>query len=633
MIRSPERRAQMTSNQIKYWQLKEDERSNLTNEQIKQYEAEVKKKLADLDVEKLDEAKRHNLVSEILEAIKNTSRGSKDVATALTTAVNDRSWYDHAQAIMKDAARWAFGRPLRSKQDASKMLSYNATDPTDLDDVETIPSAFGGGFRYPANMIIHWVNTLSIGEYESENGMIATAAQQLYTKIRNDNSGSTNYDKVDLMLYFLAMREGYSLHGFLTKVYSIAHDYKSSDWSYGYNLLKDLGFDADDIVENLADFRKRINTLAERLNSLHVPNTLPLYERAHFMGQFIIKDGEIKRSQYYTAIPDFIGVYQDSDGSILPQIIIGDQDFNESAYPAGYMTYQYMCDVMSSLENALINSQDLGTMSGDIGRAYKGAYYKLELISEDFHIESQYHQDTLMQINNGVVFGRVNSATLGIHQNPNNGEIFQGIQTASTGVRNQKLSTRNLQFQSLAPTSDTILLEDHSYVLFNTMTDGDEIDPLEIAEGSRLSCCFKSKLNSVVGNVINYHHEIVSCATEVITQIHIPFYDWATGNTVMYKYHGDNYLTDLWSYGFGAGNWSAIDVTHGVCSKLNLLNILAFDWAPEILLYSISASGNKGKYASFTNKDIKNFLLIGPYELDAVNSAAVQSLLGLDLNK
>lgn len=119
-------------------------------------------------------------------------------------------------------------------------------------------------------------------------------------------------------------------------------------------------------------------------------------------------------------MPQYLFEYNDEAGE-LDQFLV----FDPSA-PA--ITLTEIIANGNRMLNALISSEDIGIMSGDILKAYGSEnMMKVSSIGEDFRIEPVYSKEVLTQINSATLLGPVlDPVSLNIKQT-SNGFIYQGV--------------------------------------------------------------------------------------------------------------------------------------------------------------------------------------------------------------
>lgn len=331
-------------------------------------------------------------------AIEGLSNIAK-IGTGVIGAINDPSWYNLDPQLVKDTANISYNTPLGVE----------------------VPNGFKPVVQ-PGIMRLNYQHTLATNS-DLGNNIADTAAKNIYAYVRYANSGSRNYEASDLLMYLLAMDEAYSFHAFMCRLYSLCLTAKGENRYYLDAMITAAKGSASDLRQHLPELRAYINSFAVRLNSFYVPKTMPLYDRHYWMNSNIFKDSPVKKSQLYMFVPDKFGVYNDVAGKIQ----FSDPSAATVGKVYGYDTLRQMGE---SILNGLINSEDIGIMSGDILKAYgESELYFISNIQEDFHIESIYSEEVLSQINNATMVGTILSS-VDIVQDGNS-VVYQGQSLAN----------------------------------------------------------------------------------------------------------------------------------------------------------------------------------------------------------
>lgn len=122
------------------------------------------------------------------------------------------------------------------------------------------------------------------------------------------------------------------------------------------------------------------------------------------MASNVFKDSDVERSQLYFFQPEVVFTYDDAKGQLNPQIIPETLDAD-----AGLDQLYALGD---KILNALISSEDIGIMSGDILKAYgEGAMYKMAPIGDDYIVHEIYSKEVLSQVNNTTLVGSVDTSS------------------------------------------------------------------------------------------------------------------------------------------------------------------------------------------------------------------------------
>lgn len=329
---------------------------------------------------------------------------------------NDPSWYTLSPQLLSDAGQLSFNNPIG----------------LNVDDVI-------GSFNQPTQYFIPGVARLtylpSIGYSNDNSSAVNLAARRLYTYIRHANSGSANYDSPDLMLYCLAITSAYATYCMAVRAYGIANVYAQSNRYYPDGFLAACGMNSKDVRSNLANFRYGINVAAAKLNSLAVPATMSIFKRIAWLTSNIFKDAETIKSQAYVFVPSHYWVYAEGPTSTdLNQLNAIPYGWNPTAaLPMGaQLTTTQLLDILNVQIQALVESEEIGIMAGDILKAYgAGNLIQVPSIAEDYVTVPNYDQEALVQINNATVL-YTPSANI---DNPQVTQDSQGAIIFSPGVR------------------------------------------------------------------------------------------------------------------------------------------------------------------------------------------------------
>lgn len=362
---------------------------------------------------------------------------------------NDVQWYARNPQLLSDSASFSYNAALGSKLDWSSAIELGSP-------VQLI--AYGSNYRwaFPGILAIHYANWCgssdpNLGSHETS--AINIAAENIYSFVRHANSGHANYDAPDLMMYLMAMDSLYSFIGWCRRLYGTARLFSQKNYYYQRLLTEVQGVDYPDLMQHLSDFRAYINTLSAKASAFAVPATMPIMQRHFFMASNVYKDHDTEKAQLYVFQPEgfhFYGV-----DSTLPtpydtpfQLIF--KPF--AAWNAATTTPMSISSIMAygeSMISALLQSEDIGIMSGDILKAFSGNIFSIPATPEDYVVMPVYNPEVLSQIQNSrdvpdVVRDAIKSGyptewhRLDILQNPNTNKLVadfrSGVGTWITGI-------------------------------------------------------------------------------------------------------------------------------------------------------------------------------------------------------
>ena len=302
-----------------------------------------------------------------------------------TSKTNDASWYTKSTALLNSAANLPYGYPLGSS------LKLGPIDFTTghLPGVCTLWTITGPG------------RALDI------NAPVNVAGKDIYSFVRHANSGHANYDSNDLLVYMLAADEAYMLFYQAVRVFGAVNLFNNENRYGPSGIVAALGWSYNDVMKNLAKFRYAINAMAVKLNSLAVPATWPLFQRHAWLYSGLYVDGTSPKAQMYAIAPVLYRVRDDKTGNLVAYSFATGQPFEAGKpilHPTG-ITVDKWITAMDSCLNALLSSEDVGIISGDILKAYgPSGLVVTNPIPTDYTIAPIYDEEVLSQIQNASFF-------------------------------------------------------------------------------------------------------------------------------------------------------------------------------------------------------------------------------------
>nr|UVJ88894.1 putative capsid protein [Picobirnavirus sp.] len=309
---------------------------------------------------------------------------------------NDASWYMSDTQLVNDVASVSFntalGNPITLTGSIGTTLSVNSTS-----------------VYLPGIMSIYTSPT--IGVSTDANSPVNIAMRRLYAYVRHANSGHSNYDPADLMIYLLAMDSIYTYWAYMVRAYGVAQVFSRTNKYVGDALLTAMGVDPN-IRENLADFRAYINTFAAKAQQWCVPRVMTYFLRHNWMYSNVYKDEDNDKAQMYLYVPASLYKYN----ATLSEGTAGGlemRSINVEMDSSGYLqtktlpnNYVDLIAMGNDLLNALAGQEDIGIISGDILKAY-GAdnLWKIDTIPTDYQVIPVFSEEVLEQIHNTAFAG------------------------------------------------------------------------------------------------------------------------------------------------------------------------------------------------------------------------------------
>lgn len=313
----------------------------------------------------------------------------KDRTRQLHDSMNDASWYYQNEQLLRDTASLSYNSPL------GLTLPANSVSEIQKYIGQALPGMVRCGFVPVPGICNSNADALNI------------AAKNIYSFVRHQNSGSKNYDAPDYMLYLVCLDSLYMLFNEGQRAYGVAGYYSATNRYYPSALLTALGFDAADLISNLADFRAFLNTCAAKINSLCAPKKMKIFERHSWMVSRIYLDSMSSKPTAIFYVPDAYYAYDELSGAGRA---------TQQTRPNTLTVAQYK-GLFNTLFNALNDSEDIGVMSGDTLKAFGSDLWTIAPVPAEYVTPIVYEEEVLMQFHN--------ASFLGV---PTNLDITQGTQ-------------------------------------------------------------------------------------------------------------------------------------------------------------------------------------------------------------
>lgn len=481
---------------------------------------------------------------------------------------NDYKWYEISEPISKAVGSIPFNRFPGVKEKVTfnlkgSSLSFDADDQS--------------GATTPGVLTVKYIP--SYGNAAGATAAINVAARAIYTFVRHQNSGRTNYEAPDLMLYIMAMDQIYTAWYELRRLYDAIMTYTFENRYIPDALIYAMAeTTASNYRSNLADFRYRINLLAAKISSLCVPKKFDIFKRHTLLAGNVFADSTSLRGQYYLFKAERFLKFSptaDTNGGSLQSVsgITG--------------TPSQACAVVEALLDAVLQDEDMNIMSGDILKAYgRENLYQLEFVSEDETLSLARVENVLQQIENSATYGGLCSNTADLKYT-----ITQNQDAAANTDRYLITTLSGIgNTQSGEPWSlGTEIKVNQLY--FNSHKDAP--DYKDVIEWSR-SNSWKGYATEIITSYVIYYNNYNE-ATGVMSLSKVTF------GSVLY------YLNNA--------------IPSDVVTKLS-----SFDWHPIVYLISNtspSTGAYKGKIA-----DLKVYTLIELGDIQQIHDAAINGALG-----
>lgn len=310
-------------------------------------------------------------------AKQNGKRGLK------TTTSNDPMWYASNPDILRDAASYPFSQALGTT------VERGNTFPEFTVDNNAIP----GICRIDLKP--------SLGLSITRDSAVNVAATAMYTYVRHANSGHSNYDSPDLMIYCVAMAQIYAFINWCQRLYGLATLYAQKNRYLPRHLITTMGVNPDSITNNLASFRYWINVMVSKASSLAVPATMSYFSRTAFLYANIYSESDSIKDQVYYFHPESWLKFTFNSGSEGGGYLASTK---LTATGTDGLTLAEIQRFGEELIGSILSDEDMNIMSGDILKAYGVDHIiKLTALPEMYTTIPIYDPLVLSQIHNATV--------------------------------------------------------------------------------------------------------------------------------------------------------------------------------------------------------------------------------------
>lgn len=495
---------------------------------------------------------------------------------------NDASWYTRYPELARDASKIPFTTPLGK---------YPIVDTS----VTSSKFKVGGeAFSVPGIMAINWIPT--IGQSDSANSPVNLVAREAYSFVRHANSGHSNYDAPDMMMYILAMDSLYSFYAAMVRVYGVMMLYNGMNRYMPKRLVEAMGFDFDDISQNMAQFRWLINQVAYKLTALYVPSGMTYFERHIWLNSGVYVDSASIKAQTYVFKQSAYYVYNATAATNYAATL------KYTPVPSN-LTLAKCTKFVNDMLNPILADEDMNIISGDMLRAFGvDNLFTVSPISEDYVVVPSYSQEVLSQIQNLTILGEPDTT-----RSTNNGyhaDIVQRIKVDSfTPGIYQVLTFVGDSVPQSAKTDDELYAwicngYDRLITMLNDNPTSDEI--LVATRLTNIIDIFGVEETTVAGSKYNrciFGADILS--TEVVTGVNI------------YSVDADDDTVSRSLRPFTLVGASAKKYPNTLSIEMRTLSLVsAFDWHPNVYLMhsegddgSVTLDGTLVEFNNFTPVD------------------------------
>lgn len=320
-------------------------------------------------------------------------KDSKDGVKEEGTPINDYGWYAPSENI---------GRSVGSIPYNVFAGTYEWYYGSMVNGTVTAPGTESLYLSTTSRMGVCALDYIPVPGYSADaSSGVNIAMRAIYSYVRHMNSGSSNYEAVDLMLYLLAMEQIYIMINEAKRIYRCATVFYPTNRNVPQLLVRandpasaGNGQLYQSVQENLAQFRAGINLIVHKVRALCVPAILDVFKRHAVLASSVISDSSTVRGQFYEFVARGF-FYYDPTGTTGGQLVYQQKE------STNWGSYSQILNTINSYLNILIEDEDSNIMSGDILKAYGNSnLYTIPELEDNEQQEFVYDEDLLNQIQN-----------------------------------------------------------------------------------------------------------------------------------------------------------------------------------------------------------------------------------------
>lgn len=281
---------------------------------------------------------------------------------------NDVSWYTHFGQMSRDVASIFMSRPAGQGYPDRDLSNYVVGSMfTQGNDAL---SRQGGIFIM--NVIPTWGGTVVPGGGVS-NAAINSVASRLYYYVVHGNSRNVSYDKSDLVKVMMAMDSIRMIITEAQRVYKLISAVSIENY-WTKRLVAALGWDPNDLMSHIAEFRAKINMASQRFNYLYFPMLFDIFHAHEEPFKWVYRDRPGVKSQYMACVSDGAWIYTDEMASLAlfssGKLNGNDVNWCVDSDTRPLRTVADFWNLVSYMLHCLEDSTDVGVIKGDLRMAF-----------------------------------------------------------------------------------------------------------------------------------------------------------------------------------------------------------------------------------------------------------------------
>lgn len=262
-------------------------------------------------------------------------------------------------------------------------------------------------FPFPTCMRINLNPSAGVTDDNYISSGVNLAALSMYTKLSANNAKTSQYAPQDLTTLIYAVSELIAMSSHIARVFGVCRLFNYRNRSFPNNIVKYLGVDYQDLINNFADYRSLYNNLMVAASKIPIPANIALLQKSSKLYSSIYLDMEgSSMAQTYVFVPDttwYLNEKYNDNGTGLSTLRLG---YDQPS--TGYTTMAGLLSKLDLMINSLLQSTTLNAIYSDILRlADKEGLplYSFTTIDDSYVVVPTYSPEIRLWINNLVVVG------------------------------------------------------------------------------------------------------------------------------------------------------------------------------------------------------------------------------------
>lgn len=405
----------------------------------------------------------------------------------LSADTNDVAWYQKVKELYD-----SLGVPTSFIPQGGIITATNDSSS------EPIP-----GYRYFCEPGILTYDVVPVLPKDSNSG-INQQIMEYYTKIYSVSTAANSFQPADLYQYMICLASAYSVYVTFARVYGSMMSYSAFNLYSPKEIVTAMGFDYDDLNQDLPSFRFVLVDLCNALRKFVVPKDITLFDRWLYVADNLFTDREATDPRAKLFMYRLTGYYQYNDGDI-PTAQYKDFEFENSAVRHDLSWIKAVC---KGIINNLSRAESIQYMNALLLKAIGDTRFEIAAVGENYQKVPIYDRKALLQAHNAIIHNElIDFREYDIDQDPANNTIIQDIR-GEISYSSHDIANKAV-WRLAAP-----------YALIDVW-DKDVLEKDDIMEATRFIPLIEYSVG-VDSDVM--HFEVRSCGSEIIRGAKVWFY-------------------------------------------------------------------------------------------------------------